>query len=447
MASSGVCADCRWATNKGNILMRTEQSLDMALEGAQSANGLARRVILIHVYECIWPPDCGAHMRMWQVINALRALRIEVQIVSSHGPLPKRGLWPEDSRRHLQELGIPLHLSPFHVGSVDFWFAAAQHSWERRVLRRNVLRASSRYFVRPQLQRLWSQVIAREQICATLVNYAYWHRLSRIGRAMGVWSGLEMIDLLTEHYRAANPSNETATSDDAGIEAYFQDELRCLSAADCVLAINPEEAAKLRGRLRIPVIDLPYCMDEPRNAGAEVVESDLLVVGSYIEYNKRGLRQFIEGAWPTIKAARPGIRLIVCGRVGEDLAPDTNIVRLIRVPDLAPYYRGAKVVLLTSVAGAGIKIKTIEALSHSSCIVAHKHSVGGTPFRGGQHGEVMDDLGRAAPTVLQLLDAPEQRERLQRNAGALFRGQYESGRGREILKEIFGAQRNLESNR
>jgi len=431
----------------GKILMRSEQSPGTALKDAQSPDGLDKRVILIHVYECIWPPNCGVHMRIWQVINVLQILGLQVHVISSDGHIPKRVEWPEAARRHLSSIGVQLHLAPFHAGSIDFWLAATHHTWERRVLRQSYVLPSSRYFFRPQLERLWGQIIERERVDATIVNYAFWSRLTRISKSRGVWSAIEMIDLLTAHYRAARALNGSVSSGNGDADSYLEDELRCLAMADCVLAINPEEGANVRNRLKVPVIDLPFCMDLPTYSIGEAVTSELLVVGSDNEYNKRGLRQFIEGAWPAIKAARPGIRLTVCGRVGEDLENDPNITRLIRVPDLAPYYQGAKVVLLTAVAGAGIKIKAIEAFSHSSCILAHQHSVAGTPFCSGVHGETLENLIGAAPIVLRLLDEPERQALYRTNAGALFRKQYESGHGREILRKMLAEHLNVGPNR
>jgi hypothetical protein len=397
---------------------------------------MRNKKLLIQVYERIAPRDCGAHQRIWQVIDACQALGAEVQLIASDGPRPARARWTPESKEILRQRGIKLHLAPFHAGTVDFWIAATAYLWVKRLRHQPMALPSGRYYLRPQLQALWRGVLRREKIDAAVLNFAYWQRLARLARQLGVPTAVDMIDLLADQLVATAESEQGRSLPPDYVKAFAADEERCLSASDCVLAINPLEGARLRSKLRVPVVDLPFCRPEapPRDAGGN--PTDLLIVGSYIEHNKRGLRQFMEGAWPEIKQARPGVRLTVIGGVGEDLAPDPNVVRLGQVADLTPHYHGARIVLLTSVAGAGIKIKAIEALAHHTCILAHEHSVHGIRFEPGVHGEVVDHLGKSARPVLELLDDDARCSAYRRAARDLFAAEFDIRRGQEVLGQV-----------
>ena len=208
------------------------------------------------------------------------------------------------------------------------------------------------------------------------------------------------------------------------IKEYEASELGQLGLADLIISVNPVETAWVQRHLKNRVITLPVGLREPVFTG-ESISTDILVVGSGIEHNKKGLRQFLQEAWPEIIRRRPQTTLTVCGGVGEILTgAEIGTTRIRFAPDLAPHYVGAKIILLCTVSGSGIKIKALEAMSHGGCIVAHDHSVEALEFDAGVHGEVVHDLGQSAPVIVELLESPARRERLQSACRLLFRSKY-----------------------
>jgi glycosyltransferase involved in cell wall biosynthesis len=344
--------------------------------------------------------------------------------------------WNSEATQHLADRGIRLYLAPFGVTSIDFWLTASKNIVLKRLRRECFISPSSSYYARPQLQRLWRQQLESGPWAAVLVNHALWHRLVRQARKRGIITIIDMHDLLADAYVALWQLNYGVHPPEEKVRKMFADELRCLDSAEIVLAINPVEGALVRPHLKAFVEDMPFCISEPAQARRDNAAADILVVGSSMEQNKRGLRQFMQGAWPKIRAARPDVRLTICGRVGEDLPPQPNVAIHLLVPDLSPYYRSTQIALLTSVAGPGIKIKTVEALAHGCCIIAHENSISGIPFRPGIHGEVMRDLAEAAPNVLKLLTSPELRFGYQAKALRLFREQFDIKIGQERLSTI-----------
>lgn len=398
------------------------------------------RRILIHMYECIWPPNCGVHMRVWQVIDSLRSLGFDVSLCAAQGRLPQRMHWSADAIRHLEKRDISVHLSDHGVGSLDFWWSAAVYTARKKFGRSRFWRPDSLYFCRPQLERKWANLIRSMCVEHVIVNYCYWHRLCGIARTQHASSSIDMIDLLSEQFVATSVRLGATTPNEKELGDFERVEETSLARADSVFAINPEEGNRVRRAIATPVFDVPFCLQDPGEGTlvAPEDECDILVIGSGIEHNKAGLREFLRESWPVLKVQIPSIRLTVCGGVGEGLVPDPNITCHARVPDLGPKYRGAKIVLLTTISGAGIKIKAIEALSYGSCIVAHQASVKGIPFVDGEHGVVLNGFHNTAEVFLRLLRSSERRTSLGNQAKVLFQRCYELSRGREAIATALG---------
>ena len=117
----------------------------------------------------------------------------------------------------------------------------------------------------------------------------------------------------------------------------------------------------------------------------EVLEEPSAPTGRHVLYvasdnpmNRHGLRDFLRHAWPLVRESVPDAELTVVGAVGASVpVVPPGVTVLGRVDDLAPLYRGCRVVINPAVAGTGIKIKTLEALSHLRRVVAWPNGVDG----------------------------------------------------------------------
>lgn len=147
-----------------------------------------------------------------------------------------------------------------------------------------------------------------------------------------------------------------------------------LARADLVIAIQAEEATAAR-RLLPPghkVLVAPMAI-EPVPSPQAGEGGGLLFVGSGTAPNVDGLHWFLTDVWPRIRARFPDARLAVAGTVCTQLgaiARQPGVVLLGRVPELAPLYRSADVVISPLRAGSGLKIKLVEALAHGKPVVA-----------------------------------------------------------------------------
>jgi len=195
------------------------------------------------------------------------------------------------------------------------------------------------------------------------------------------------------------------------------EEWRLLGQADIVLAIQQTEADAVRAALaHTETVIAPHAVrtvpaPQPGNDGS------LLFVGSNTGPNISGLHWFFEACWPVIRAARPDMTLDVAGSVARAFHDAPAGVRLLGVvPDLAPLYRDAGVVISPLRAGSGLKIKLIEAMAQGKAIVATTITMQGVEDIAQGAARVTDDPAVFAQAILDLASAPAARADLARAA-------------------------------
>jgi succinoglycan biosynthesis protein ExoO len=189
-----------------------------------------------------------------------------------------------------------------------------------------------------------------------------------------------------------------------------EEECEKLAAADCILALQPDEAAIVRSRLpnhHVMVVEIgaqPVAEPQPGEDDA------VLFVGSAAAPNVDGVRWFIERCWPLIRARRPNARFHVAGTVAQTFGPPPEGVSFLgHVHDLTPLYRRAGVVVSPLRVGSGLKIKLIQALELGKAVVATSVTLQGVADRLKHAVHVADGAEEFAAGVLSLLNDAEMR--------------------------------------
>jgi 2-polyprenyl-3-methyl-5-hydroxy-6-metoxy-1,4-benzoquinol methylase len=157
------------------------------------------------------------------------------------------------------------------------------------------------------------------------------------------------------------------------------EEATLLRRADLVIAIQPDEALELQklapDRTVVTAgVDFHLVGEESPPPTEPVV----LYVASRNALNIKGVRDFLSLAWPLIRRRIADARMLIVGPVCEAVEEGIEGVELLgRVDRLEDVYARAKVVVNLAVAGTGLKIKTLEALSHLRPIVVWPSGVEG----------------------------------------------------------------------
>lgn len=197
------------------------------------------------------------------------------------------------------------------------------------------------------------------------------------------------------------------------------EEASLLRPADLVVAIQPDEAMALAALLPQTVVvsagvDVPVPADAGHDPSGHPV---VLVVASANPMNVAGLQGFLTEAWPAVRSAVPDVVLRMVGQAGELLTrPLPEGVELAGfVDDIAGAYADASVVINPTIAGTGLKIKTLEAMAHGRSVVTWPAGIDGMSAALRRRCAVVDDWPSFAAAVVAALAEPV----LDGDAGAL----------------------------
>jgi glycosyltransferase involved in cell wall biosynthesis len=204
-----------------------------------------------------------------------------------------------------------------------------------------------------------------------------------------------------------------ATLDRARLASF---EKRSLPSFDAILVCSETDRARLpySGVEVIPNgIELPARPGDP--GGGD--DHTLLFVG-FMDYgpNADAVQFFAEQILPSVRKALPRARLVAVGRTSnpriQRLHDGVAVSVVGEVPDLAPYYRSAGVVVVPLRAGSGTRIKILEAFAWQRPVVSTSIGVEGIPARPGEEIVVQDAPDAFAAECVDLLKNPKRRAAL-----------------------------------
>ena len=183
------------------------------------------------------------------------------------------------------------------------------------------------------------------------------------------------------------------------------EEAAWLAEAELLVAIQAAEAAVLRQlapAARVVVAPMPAAA-VPRPAGTPREAGRIAYVGSVAPHNVDGMRWFLAEVWPRLVARAPGIRLDVCGTVGNALGdPPPGVTLHGMVDDLAPILHRACLAIAPLRAGSGQAIKVIAYASHGLVTVTTPAGADGYAAAHGAPLEIADGAEEFAICVAAL---------------------------------------------
>ncbi|MCP4326835.1 MAG: glycosyltransferase [Alphaproteobacteria bacterium] len=237
---------------------------------------------------------------------------------------------------------------------------------------------------------------------------------------------LESHDIQAEQSRLRNVvASQSAPNFD--MDAALADEFALMRDAAWVVSLNEDESrffAESGGLERITTIH-PYLNDRKglRPNGQEAPGSapalfatrdrilfpepfDILLVASRHAANIISMRWFIDEVFAPVLSGRP-VTVTIVGGISDALTIDHPNVRCTgQVPDIGPYYSAAKLVALPVTSGAGIPIKTLEALTLGCAVTATAAAVRGLAANGCEPIPTFDDPRAFGEDILALVADP-----------------------------------------
>lgn len=134
--------------------------------------------------------------------------------------------------------------------------------------------------------------------------------------------------------------------------------------------------------------------------------------------------RLIERIWPEVRAKRPDAKLVIVGRSARralaSYAGRADIEIHEDVPDIAPYFAEAGVMIYPPQRGSGMKIKVLEAMAYGVPVVTTSEGVEGLPAEDGVHAALAEDDPGLVARTLALLESRAMQDRLRHAARALI---------------------------
>lgn len=204
----------------------------------------------------------------------------------------------------------------------------------------------------------------------------------------------------------------------------WQEELAILSRYDVVLLIQRYDFDKTRAALgdaRCLLVPHPAVFE--RRALRPVV-ANIGLVASRWHANVDGLDWFARTVWPTLR--RPGLTLSLYGYIGGAWrsTPGDGVAVRGYVADLGAAYGEIDIVVNPVRYGAGLKIKTVEALANGLPLVTTSEGARGLMDHAHEAFVVADDPQAFASAITLLVGDLTARERLAAAAFALAQDRF-----------------------
>lgn len=407
--------------------------------------GRGNRILWIHPGGLL-PIGGGGAARTWAIMDYLRARGYTLELITGNqGPqneaLEARvdRLWIEN--RYLTS-GTRSPRAPIREGLKRCYKAVDP---DLRMLHRFSSQApkSTDMFTfnrRAPLERYAGEVAYADPPCAAFVSYA-WLAPALDHMPPGVLRLIDTHDI--QHERRAVAA--AAGGDLSHINCSREAEIRELNRADVILAIQQGEQKKMQAMCPDrEVLLAEHAYPVPDFVPSAVDAQNLLYVGNRYDPNILGLRAFLNKVWPPLRRLHPRVTLSVCGRVCEGFhGRFPGVTFHGHVPDLAPFYRQAAVVLNPVPYGTGLKIKTIEGLAFGRTVVTSEAGTCGLGAPSELPLIVTDSPESMTTHLARLLKSPEERHRQEIAAWEFAKHQFAPDRVYGALIDRLDLQRDL----
>ena len=232
---------------------------------------------------------------------------------------------------------------------------------------------------------------------------------------------------LVGHLKHRRGASALTADGNPGTDKIWAEELKLsqsLKAADCVGFNSMDDACYARDRLgvkRVISLGMGFNNHEEQPDSNEAV---VLFVGNATDPNRAALSWFLSEVWPAVRTLCTTARFRIVGTAARTFegAPAGGVECVGPLPDLAPEYRRAQVVVAPLVSGtAGVKIKVAEAMSYGRPLVTTSIGVDAADAHQLDEGAIVaDNATDFARAVISLLSNTELRHRKSEGTARVF---------------------------
>ncbi|MGY5885421.1 glycosyltransferase [Modestobacter lacusdianchii] len=181
--------------------------------------------------------------------------------------------------------------------------------------------------------------------------------------------------------------------------------------ADLVVCISEQEAAHVRPHTQAPVVVIEALLSAPEVTTAPFIDRhDIGFIAGWLAGpgapNSGALLWFAREVLPLVQSELPSCRLLVTGASPPDDVrwmdgPDVRFIGML--PELRSFYDHIRVAISPTLVGAGVKLKTVEAVQYGVPVVATSEGAAGLSDEWHEAVSVADDPRAFADAVIALV--------------------------------------------
>ena len=186
---------------------------------------------------------------------------------------------------------------------------------------------------------------------------------------------LDTHDVLSEKIKSFSKYNIPYN----GMMMTLEQEIKIYSEFDHVILINYDDQAKVKDKMsRDNTMVVPHPINFPKRIINQKVSNVLFMASAYPP-NVEGITWFLENVWPFVD--NDHIQLNIYGKVADALVDKIGIYKNVNfigfVENIESVYQKTDLVINPTRAGAGLKIKNVEALGNGLPLITTSHGLSG----------------------------------------------------------------------
>jgi len=250
----------------------------------------------------------------------------------------------------------------------------------------------------------------KEQFGTVFVEYIFLSK-ALLNFEENVLKVLDTHDMFTSRFKMYLKNNQQPQ----WFSTYEKEETKALNRADIIIAVQEHEKkffSHISSKKIIQVGHILSCCHSLK----EKFEKKILFVASHNPINIDGINFFIDAVLSRLKIKYPDVKLIIAGKICNQIDKGDNIVFMGEFEDPWQVYKEADIVINPVRFGTGLNIKTIEALSYGKPLVTTSAGIAGLEYLRNKAFLVADTNLEFIDTLSNLIDNESQRQLLIKNA-------------------------------
>jgi glycosyltransferase involved in cell wall biosynthesis len=385
-----------------------------------------------------YPPDAGAKVRSYHLIQYLAQRGHEVTLVAFRRPSDRAA-----DIEHMKQYCSAVHTVPMNRSRVrDLWHLG------RSVVSRSPFLIARDHI--PAMHRKIEALLASSQFDAVHVDQLWMAQYALAARDNGTGAGQRPLLVLDQHnavFVVAQRLAESSTNrlarkmfsrESALLQRYEQE---VCAQFDRVVWVTNEDRAALGGAAGLTI---PICINPDEKTVVQRAPHAHRVTflgGLHWPPNADGVRWFASQVWPRVAELVPGALLTVIGKdppaeVDPALVPQLEAPGFVR--DLAPYLSETAVFIVPLHAGGGMRVKILDAWAWGLPVVSTTIGAEGLAYGHGENLLIADTEAEFAEAVARVLRDSALRQRLAQGGRSTVEACYDWRHAYKAWDAIYG---------